>query len=216
MKSPFTGIEKILLLSISFSIFLLLLRIAYTKEYAYAFYIWNTFLAVVPFLCSRKLINQNRMSLKSIGLIAGWLLFFPNAPYLVTDLFHFSVRTGTPAWFDMILVTSASWNGLALGIISILQVERFLSSHFKEKQVRIISFTFILLCGYGIYLGRFLRFNSWDIVTNPVPLFSYVFHSVLHPVQHTGTWAFTVIFSCMLGIIYSMIKHMPKSLMVDG
>jgi uncharacterized membrane protein len=210
MKSPFTGIEKILLLSISFSIFLLLLRIAYTKEYAYAFYIWNTFLAVVPFLCSRKLINQNRMSLKSIGLIAGWLLFFPNAPYLVTDLFHFSVRTGTPAWFDMILVTSASWNGLALGIISLLQVERFLSRHFKEKQVRIISYTFILLCGYGIYLGRFLRFNSWDIVTNPVPLFSSVYHSILHPIQHTGAWAFTVIFSCMLGIVYSMIKQMQK------
>jgi uncharacterized membrane protein len=210
MKSPFTGIEKILLLSISFSIFLLLLRIAYTKEYAYAFYIWNTFLAVVPFLCSRKLINQNRMSLKSIGLIAGWLLFFPNAPYLVTDLFHFSVRTGTPAWFDMILVTSASWNGLALGIISLLQVERFLNSHFKEKLVRIISYTFILLCGYGIYLGRFLRFNSWDIVTNPVPLFSSVYHSILHPIQHTGAWAFTVIFSCMLGIVYSMIKQMQK------
>jgi uncharacterized membrane protein len=210
MKSPFTGIEKILLLSISFSIFLLLLRIAYTKEYAYAFYIWNTFLAVIPFLCSRKLINQNRMSLKSIGLIAGWLLFFPNAPYLVTDLFHFSVRTGTPAWFDMILVTSASWNGLALGIISLLQVERFLSRHFKEKQVRIISYTFILLCGYGIYLGRFQRFNSWDIVTNPVPLFSSVYHSILHPIQHTGAWAFTVIFSCMLGIVYSMIKQMQK------
>jgi|SRR6185312_13303446 len=216
MKSPYSGIEKILLLSISFSISLLLLRMAYTKEYAYAFYLWNTFLAIIPFLCSRKLSSQNRMSLKSVGLVAGWLLFFPNAPYLVTDLFHFTVRRGTPAWFDMILVTSASWNGLALGIISLLQVEKFLNKCFRQNRVRIISYVFIFLCGYGIYLGRFLRFNSWDIVTNPVPLFSSVFHSILHPVQHTGAWAFTVIFSCMLGIIFTMVKQMQKSSTVDG
>ncbi|HEY4154753.1 MAG TPA: DUF1361 domain-containing protein [Puia sp.] len=210
MKTRFTGMERILILSVCFSISLLVLRILYTKEYAYAFYIWNTFLAIIPFLCSRKLGSQNRMGLKSILLIGGWLLFFPNAPYLVTDLFHFTVRTGTPAWFDMILVSSSSWNGLALGIFSLLQVEQFLNRHFKEIRVRFISYAFILLCGYGIYLGRFLRFNSWDIVTNPRPLFSSVYHSVLHPVQHTGTWAFTVTFSCLLGIVYTTIKQMQK------
>jgi uncharacterized membrane protein len=216
MKTRFTGIERILILSISFTIALLAVRIKYTKDYVYTFYIWNTFLAIVPFLCSRKLIGQTRVGLKSILLVGGWLLFFPNAPYLVTDLFHFSVRSGTPAWFDMILVTSASWNGLALGIISLLQVEKFLSGHFREKRVRIISYLFILLCGYGIYLGRYLRFNSWDIVTHPIPLFSSIYHSILHPVQHTSTWAFTVIFSCMLGIIYAMVKQMQESLAVDG
>jgi len=105
---------------------------------------------------------------------------------------------------------------LALGIISLLQVEKFLNKCFRQNRVRIISYVFIFLCGYGIYLGRFLRFNSWDIVTNPVPLFSSVFHSILHPVQHTGAWAFTVIFSCMLGIIFTMVKQMQKSSTVDG
>ena len=214
MKTRFTQMEKILTLSIFFTISLLATRIFYAKEYAYAFYIWNTFLAIIPFLCSRKLISQNRLGLKSILLIGGWLLFFPNAPYLITDLFHFKVRTGTPAWFDMILVTSASWNGLALGIISLLQVEKFLNGHFKEARVRFISYAFILLCGYGIYLGRFLRFNSWDIVTKPVPLFSSVYHSIFHPVQHTGAWAFTITFSCMMGIIYTMVKQMPKAMTV--
>lgn len=207
MTSRFTQVERILTLSIFFTISLLAVRIFYTGEYAYAFYSWNIFLAIIPLLCSRKLIDQDRLGFKSILLIGGWLLFFPNAPYLVTDLFHFRIRTGTPAWFDMILVTSASWNGLALGIISLLQVEKFLNGHFKEKWVRFISYGFILLCGYGIYLGRFLRFNSWDIVANPVPLFSSVYHSFIHPVQHTSTWAFTVIFSCMLGIIYAMARQ---------
>lgn len=210
MKTRFTDIEKILILSIAFTISLLAARILYTKDYAYVFYIWNTFLAVVPFLCSRKLIAQTRLGLKSILLMGGWLLFFPNAPYLVTDLFHFTVSDGSPAWFDMILVTSASWNGLALGILSLLQVEHFLNGYFKEKKVSLISYLFILLCGYGIYLGRFLRFNSWDIVTHPLPLFSSIYHSIIHPVQHTSTWAFTVIFSCMLGIIYAMAKQMQQ------
>lgn len=210
MKTRFTGVEKVLVLSIAFSISLLAIRILYTKSDVYAFYIWNTFLGIVPFLCSRKLIVQARMGLKSILLISSWLLFFPNAPYLVTDLFHFTATGGSPAWFDMILVTSASWNGLALGIISLLQVEYFLKGHFREKQVRMISCLFILLCGYGIYLGRFLRFNSWDVVTNPFSLFSYIYHSILHPVQHTGTWAFTLIFSCLMGIIYAMAKQLQQ------
>jgi len=210
MKTRLTGVEKALALSIAFSISLLAIRILYTGNEAYVFYVWNIFLGIIPFLCSRKLITQNRMDLRSILLMGGWLLFFPNAPYLVTDLFHFTARSGSPAWFDMILVTSASWNGLALGIISLLQVEYFLKAHFQEKWVRLISHLFILLCGYGIYLGRFLRFNSWDIVTNPLSLFSSIYHSILHPLQHTGTWAFTLIFSCLLGIVYSMAKQMQQ------
>jgi uncharacterized membrane protein len=210
MKTRLTGVEKALTLSITFSISLLAIRILYTKSDVYAFYIWNTFLGIVPFLCSRKLTSQTRLGLKSILLLGGWLLFFPNAPYLVTDLFHFTARSGSPAWFDMILVTSASWNGLAMGIISLLQVEYFLKAHFRGKWVKLISYLFILLCGYGIYLGRFLRFNSWDILTNPLSLFSSIYHSILHPVQHTGTWAFTLIFSCLLGIVYSMAKQMQQ------
>ncbi len=210
MKTQLTGVEKALALSIAFSISLLAIRVLYTGNDAYVFYIWNIFLAIIPFLCSRKLITQTRMNVRSILLIGGWLLFFPNAPYLVTDLFHFTARSGSPAWFDMILVTSASWNGLVLGIISLLQVEYFLKAHFREKKVRAISYLFILLCGYGIYLGRFLRFNSWDIVTNPHSLFSSIYHSILHPLQHTGTWAFTLIFSCLLGIVYSMAKQMQQ------
>lgn len=210
MKARFTGVEKVLALSIAFSISLLAIRILHTKNDAYVFYIWNIFLGIIPFLCSRKLATQTRMGLKSILLVGGWLLFFPNAPYLVTDLFHFTARSGSPAWFDMILVTSASWNGLALGIISLLQVEYFLKARFREKWVMLISYLFIFLCGYGIYLGRFLRFNSWDIVTNPFSLFSSIYHSILHPVQYTATWAFTLIFSCLLGIVYSMVKQMQQ------
>lgn len=208
MKARFTGVEKVLALSIAFSISLLAIRILHTKNDAYVFYIWNIFLGIIPFLCSRKLATQTRMGLKSILLVGGWLLFFPNAPYLVTDLFHFTARSGSPAWFDMILVTSASWNGLALGIISLLQVEYFLKGHFRRKRVRLISYLCLLLCGYGIYLGRFLRYNSWDIVANPRALFSSIAHSILHPIQHTEVWAFTLVFSCLLGIIYSMAKQL--------
>ena len=208
MKTRFTGVERVLIRSIAFSIFLLVIRLLHTKSDAYAFYIWNIFLGVLPLLFSRQLVSQPRLGIKSILLLAGWLLFFPNAPYLVTDLFHFKAGNDSPAWFDMILVTSASWNGLALGFISLLQVEYFLKGHFRRKRVRLISYLCLLLCGYGIYLGRFLRYNSWDIVANPRALFSSIAHSILHPIQHTEVWAFTLVFSCLLGIIYSMAKQL--------
>jgi uncharacterized membrane protein len=211
MKTRFTGIEKGLARSVGFSIGLLAVRLLYTKNDVYIFYLWNIFLALVPLLCSRRLLIENRIGVKSVLLFGGWLLFLPNAPYLVTDLFHFQARSDSPAWFDMILVTSASWNGVAIGIISLLQVEYFMKGQFSKKWVRIISYSCILLCGYGIYLGRFLRYNSWDVVTDPIPLFSSVYQSVRDPAAHSGAWAFTLIFSGLLAVMYGMIKQLQRS-----
>jgi uncharacterized membrane protein len=118
-----------LLLSILFTMVLLCARFYYTKELMYSFYIWNTFLAVIPLCCSRRLIRLDRFGYKAVLLLAGWLAFLPNAPYMITDVFHYMDRPPVPAWFDLLLVTSAAWNGLLLGIISLMQVERFLHTH---------------------------------------------------------------------------------------
>lgn len=202
-------IERMLLLSISFTMLLLLARIVYTWELLYGFYIWNTFLAVVPVLFSRKLAGINKLNTKSLLLIAGWLVFFPNAPYIITDLFHFAEKPPVPKWFDLILVTSAAWNGLLLGIVSLMQVERFLIRHLKEVWVKLIVIVSFGLCGYGIYIGRFLRFNSWDVITNPGDLLYTSAHHILQPNEHLGTWTFTILFATMFGIVYFTLKKTP-------
>jgi len=146
------------------------------------------------------------MNFRAICLLAMWLLFFPNAPYLVTDLFHFSEREGCPVWFDLILVSSASWNGIMIATISLLRVEEFLRKCFNHKKVLLLLLFFIVLCGYGVYLGRFPRFNSWDIITNPTGLAYYITNSLIHPHRNISVWAFTATFSWLFGIIFFTIK----------
>ncbi len=206
MNTTISRMEKMLLLSIGFTGLLLLTRILYTGERAYGFYCWNTFLAMIPMLFSRLLYAEPAIRRRSVFLIGGWLIFFPNAPYIITDLFHFSVRSGALGWFDILLVISASWNGLALGMLSLLQVEQFLLNHLPKKWVAFSSAIFILLCGYGVYLGRYMRFNSWDILRHPHKLVASMVHSVIHPVDNSSLWVFTGLFSGLFGIIFFTLK----------
>ena len=206
MKTNFSGIDKILFVSVSFTLALLVARLVYTHEVVYMFYPWNFFLALIPMACSKRLGKLDKMNFNAICYLTIWLLFFPNAPYLVTDLFHFSEREGCPGWFDLILVSSASWNGIIIAAISLLQVEQFLRKSYNNKKVMLLLLFFIALCGYGVYLGRFPRFNSWDIITNPTGLAYFIKNSLIHPHEHISAWAFTSIFSLLFGIIFFTIK----------
>ncbi|MEO6328095.1 MAG: DUF1361 domain-containing protein [Ginsengibacter sp.] len=158
-----------------------------------------------------RLVNQNKPGIKAVFYFGIWLLFLPNAPYLVTDIFHFTKRTGCPLWFDLILVSSASWNGIIAGTLSLLQAEQFLKRYLKYKWVQMSLLLFITLCSYGVYLGRFPRFNSWDIITNPDDLFYYIKNSVIHPHQHLSIWVFTIIFSFLFGVIFFTIRGLNRT-----
>lgn len=210
MSNKFSRIDRIIFLSVSFTLVLVIARFIYTREFEYMFYGWNLFLALIPFVCSKRLRLNDRFSIKAAFLLGVWLLFFPNAPYLVTDLLHFTEREGCPLWFDVILVSSASWNGIIIAIVSLLNVEQFLKACFHKRMVNVVLLFFIILCGYGVYLGRFLRFNSWDIISNPGGLVVYIIKSFIHPHQNFGTWAFTIVFSSFFGIIFFTVKELRE------
>ena len=202
-----SSIERMLLLSVSFTIVLLVARMLYSGTYIYMFYVWNIWLAIIPVLASRQLTKYNGATASPWLLLLVWLLFLPNAPYLVTDVFHFIPRKPVPVWFDLLLVISGAWNGLMLGIVSLVQVETFLLKHLRESTVRIVIAGCILLCAFGVYLGRYLRLNSWDVVANPYPLAFSIGHRVVHPFAHVSTWAFTFLFAALLWIAYSTIRQ---------
>jgi len=205
-------LERMLALSILFTMSFVTVRILYTGELTYIFYVWNTFLAVLPLLFSRALSRTDSFNFKAIVLMTCWLLFFPNAPYMVTDLFHYADRPPVPLWFDLLLVTTAAWNGLLLGIVSLMQVEQYLSLRLHTKWVQLATVTSCILCGYGVYIGRYLRFNSWDTITDPGRLLSTVSAHVFRPQEHGGTWAFTIAFGTMFGIIYFTLKQFSAKL----
>jgi len=206
MKQKANSIERMLMISLGFTMLLLVFRIIYSGTLIYIFYGWNLFLAVVPLIFSRRLQHHSHLKTKSVGLLIGWLLFFPNAPYVITDIIHFKERTPVPKWYDLLLVTSAAWNGLILGFASLLNVEGFLSKTMSRRKVQVFVFSFLALGGYGVYIGRFLRFNSWDVVSDPADLIGESLRHFLLPHHYMHVWRFTFLFSVLLAITYYSAK----------
>lgn len=210
MIKKLNGFERMVLLSILFTIVLVVVRYLSTSDQQYFFYPWNLFLATVPYFFSRQLKNYKRINLKVVAILLCWLLFLPNAPYIITDLFHFEERPPVPYWFDLLLVVSGAWNGVLLGITSLMQVERFLKNHIKLKWIMPATIVLITACSYGIYLGRFKRYNSWSVVTNPGNVFHTIISHIAEPFEHEQAWMFTILFAALLCIIYFTVKKMPE------
>jgi uncharacterized membrane protein len=208
MKKSWNEVVNMLVLSIGFTIVLLTARILYTAQLYYYFYVWNLFLAIIPVIISRSLYLQEKLNAKAIIKLVCWLLFLPNAPYIITDIFHFQERTPVPKWVDLLLVTSAAWNGLILGIVSILQVESFLLKHYNKLKVDAIITATLLLSAFGIYLGRFLRFNSWDVIAKPGALAHALHYRIVYPFDNLRTWGFTLLFGCLLWMSYYTVKKL--------
>ena len=211
MSFQISNTSKLLLLSVCFTMSLLLVRFFYAGTTDYRFYGWNTFLAAIPYLMSTQLIKCRRFGPAAICLLVIWLLFFPNAPYIITDLLHYEERPPIPYWYDIILVVSAAWNGLILGLASLMNVEHFLSRYLRPLWLHACMALSFLLCGYGIFMGRFLRYNSWDVVSEPRELVYMSAHHVLLPQRYPKLWVFTVLFAMLLGVIYYTLKYLPHS-----
>ena len=134
------------------------------------------------------------------------MLFFPNAPYILTDLFHLKSRTSSPIWFDLVLILSFAWTGLLFGFISLSHIERMIGNFCKPLLKNSIVMGLLFLSSFGIYLGRFLRWNSWHIVNKPTGLFNDIADRILAPTAHPRTWGVTIFFGILLNMIYFSIK----------
>jgi uncharacterized membrane protein len=205
-------VQKLVSLSLSFTLALLIMRGLYTGMLTYFFYPWNLFLAILPVYFSGLLLKEKTFNYKSILWLGLWLLFLPNAPYLLTDIFHFKERPPVPMWFDLMLVVSCAWNGILFCMISLFRVERFLKTRVNSGFVNVLMFLLLIPCGYGIYIGRYLRYNSWDVVTNPARLIKTSTHHIHHPFESLNVWMFTFVFATFLGIIYFTTKQLPRLL----
>lgn len=188
-----------IVLSSALAVTLLAYRVAHTSSTAFLFLTWNLFLAWIPFVLSLALHRHMRMpGWVRAGVFITWLLFLPNAPYILTDLVHLHQRSDMPYWFDMLLILSFAWSGLVLGLASLFNVHAFLKSSFGSVKAWLAVLVVQGLCGFGIYLGRFLRLNSWDAFTDPLATFRTSCSIVLHPFANIHATGFTLIISGFL------------------
>lgn len=209
MKST-TSFQTILFAFFAFIVFLIGVRYFYSGKFHYVFLIWNIFLAWIPFAISKLFSTISaKAKWKQAILFCGWLAFFPNALYIVTDLIHLDIESDIPKWFDAVLVFSSSILGLMLAFVSLFRAEKYLKTIVRKKYQPAIIVSILFLGSFGVYLGRFLRWNSWDIISNPFGLLLSIGHRIIFPFSYLQTWGITVVFTILFYIIYISIKKMP-------
>lgn len=205
--------EQLLLLSSLFSIALSFFRVVYTGELMFLFLIWNLFLAFVPYAIteySRQQIKWIESGPKFSAVLLVWLLFVPNAFYIITDLFHLHARPEIPLWFDLALIFSFAWNGLLMGVLSVQQMEQLVSIKWPLKRSALFIIPTMFLISLGIYIGRYLRYNSWDVVQQPFGLIADLWLMIVNPVQNRFDWSMIICFTALTTFIYYSMKRGVK------
>jgi uncharacterized membrane protein len=198
--------------SLTLSVLLITFRVFISHEILFVFLLWNLFLAIIPFGISTMLgLTAGRVKARVLLPVgAVWLLFFPNAPYILTDLFHLEPRAGAPYWYDLALILSCAWNGLMLAYASLTDMQALVTRRMGWWAGWAFATIALLLSSFGVYLGRYLRFNSWDILTNPLTLFYDIISRILHPTQHLGTWGVTLLYGAFLLLGYATVRLLGR------
>ena len=172
----------LVLVSVSlFSGTLVAVRIVYSGQNYYIFLLWNLFLAWLPMVFAWMAVQWRKRPFPALAAASLWLLFFPNAPYLVTDLIHLRAIDPVPLWYDMILLLDFALLGLFLGFVSLRMMHDLVGSRFGAIAGWLFTITVIGASGLGVYIGRFLRWNSWDLFTRPLVLINDVWASLYEP-----------------------------------
>jgi uncharacterized membrane protein len=169
------------------------------------FMVWNLLLAFIPFALSFSLRFVKSTSLFWLGL-ACWLLWFPNAHYLLTDLVHLRVRDPIPWWFDVMFFFSFAMSGCFLGWFSLLHIRVLLSQRLPAKVLPFSLLFIILLASFGISLGRFQRFNSWDILQ-----FQSLMSRAIDTLHSPRTIGFTLLMAIFIGLGFQTFITAPAS-----
>ncbi len=183
-------------------------RVRFSHRFEYNLLVWNLFLAWFPYGFSMVTAMLHRKYTKQWWpLVApglAWLAFFPNAPYLVTDLYHLEYRPPVPMWFDIGLISIYAFTGFFLAAASLRTMQSLVKAYLGLKLSWLFAFLAIGLGGLGIYLGRFVRVNSWDLLIHPFQIARGLAVPVLDPLDNLRFFGFTLMFTAILLVFYLM------------
>jgi len=187
---------------------LVLARIAYSDSTRHTGLIWNLFLAWIPFILAyfAHAISWKRIWVYIVIPFVAflWLIFFPNAPYMLTDLQDLARGTvGAPLWYDVIIVGWCSWTGTMLGVVSLYLMQDIITRTFGKIIGWIFVFAISGLSSFGIYIGRFVRLNSWDILQDPGETAMEILGLVIDPSRRMA--AFTVLYTFFFLFIFLLL-----------
>lgn len=201
----------ILALFTAFCLVCLVIRNAVEGNTVYNFLLWNLFLAFLPLLMAWILYFLAGKINKVLIIIASlaWLLFYPNAPYMISDLIHVN-NTNALVLYDTLIIFSFSMLALFYGFYS-LKIIHFIYRQVTSKRVAHLVIVFsLLLSSAGIYLGRILRLNSWDLFTHPLQTMETIFGHLWPVGKNPTTYVIILLFSLIQFFLLILIKDMDE------
>ncbi len=182
---------------------------------AESFYlVWNLFLAWIPLWIALYILRMHRRGTGGpwarYGMFGLWLIFFPNAPYIFTDIIHLRSLAGGHFWVELVLVVSCALTGQLVGFYSLFLLHGMIARSRGWKH----GWGFIAmvagLSGVGVCIGRFLRWNSWDLVANPAGLFRDLFYWAAHPAGWRVAVVLPALFACFIFFAYVLLFSLTR------
>jgi uncharacterized membrane protein len=193
---------------------LMIARVWYSGSINHVFLIWNLGLAWIPFIASFVAYRLHRAwpryPIFFLAVAPFWLLFLPNAPYILTDLIHLSQRNNVPLWYDLLMLLWYAWTGFLLGFVSVYLMQQIVADHWGRITGWVFAIVALGLTSFGVYLGRFLRWNSWDILSDPLALLADIYIRFRHPIAYLPTHAFSFLLAAFLICVYVTVLSFTR------
>ena len=217
MRKLIDGVKKFnrflshhLFYPITLSTFLVFLfftgRIYWSQEVIFQSLIWNLFLAWLPYIFCLVIaaIHQSRPTWWWALIIPAilWVVFLPNAFYIVTDLVHLKDQEIIPLWYDAGFLAITAWTGLFLAVGSLYSMQKIVHSYLGKTVSWVFALIIIGSSGYGVYLGRFLRWNSWDLLSEPLAILSDSLSPLANPLEYKDKIVFIVMYTALYLVTY--------------
>ena len=189
-------------------------RVMLSGSARYDFLVWNLVLAWIPFLVGIAVYDGHRRGASPVvlgGLSLVWLVFFPNAPYILTDFIHLKASPAAPLWFDGLMLAAFAGTGLLLGFASLYLVQVVVRGRLGARAGWLLVFSVLTLGSFGVLVGRLGRFNSWDVVARPAHLASRIAEHAANPLAHLGALALMVTLAGLLSFAYLLLYSLVQA-----
>ena len=198
-----------LLLATAAAVGLVVSRVWLSGRWTHLSLVWNLFLAWLPLVFALGVCREYRSVVRNgwkLWSLAGlWLLFFPNAPYIFTDLIHLDFWFQRHYWADLTMILLVALTGFLLGFVSLYLMQSVVADRLGRAASWLFIFVVAGLTGLGIYIGRFLRWNSWDVFVHPVGISLDLGRLAAHPLVNARSFVLQALFATFLFFGYLML-----------
>lgn len=212
-------VVQALLLCNGVSIAFFCLRAFESGSTRYWFLIWNLFLAWVPlgfaWVLRQNLERYRWQSPSSLVLTFLWLGFLPNSFYVVSDFIHLKPTGEVSLLYDVVMFASFTFSAYVAGFLSLYMVHKELLKRLPSLNASGVVAGVLLACSFAIYLGRSLRWNTWDVLVNPAGLLFDVSDRIINPGAHPQAIVTTGTFFILLSTMYLVIWQFVSALRVE-